>query len=134
MNTEFCRCGVRLRRWFNDIFSCPRCQKIFVFKDGVTMTWSGSIATLLLDQIEKFVTQELLNHRHLIDEMAGPTVEDDKEEIPKFVEAGVYRRALISAGKKVTECINCHFPVEDRCGAQCPACKTLQPCGIDGQH
>ena len=133
---------------FNDVYSCPRCKTIMVYKDGVTLTWSGKIALVLLDQAELYITKLLLEHRHECDRATDAPVVDDTpvvdgdrkmllatgEKVPggvSFPTADEYRKMLLAAGKKVTECVNCNFPVEDKCGAECLSCRTLQPCGTE---
>jgi hypothetical protein len=63
MEITYCDCGIRLRQWFNDVFSCPRCRTIIVNKDHVTMTWCGPTALVLLDEFEKHITKVLLERR-----------------------------------------------------------------------
>ena len=49
-----------------------------------------------------------------------------------LIKPEIYQQRMEEYGWKMTECVQCGYPVKAKCGAQCHACKTLQPCGIGG--
>lgn len=55
----------------------------------------------------------------------------EEHPVPQLAKAADYRRHMEDRGCKMTECVRCDYPVEDKCGAVCPACKTIQPCGSE---
>lgn len=127
MDDVYCGCGIRLRQWFNDVFSCPRCRTIVVRKDHVEMTWRGARAEVLLDEFEKHITKVLLDCREEAETsmggVAGPhaCVGQDKpmEEILK--------KDLDC----VRSCDNCGALMKAGCGEICSNCGWASPRSIE---
>lgn len=132
---SYCECGMRLRQWFNDVFSCPRCRTILVRKEHLEMLWSGPAALVLLDEIERQVTGVLLSRR----EQAEVSVVDkgvSSKFVPRVGEGKreVSRRESRLDSVPVSDrmpCLRCGKLMKAGCGQVCAGCGWIAPCRLD---
>jgi hypothetical protein len=124
MVDPYCTCGIKHRQLFNDVFTCPRCPKIIVKKDHVTLTWRGDMATVLLDEFEKYITQALLARR---EEAQADVGDEPLPAVPKPVEAP---RAPADCSEPTQPCERCNTLMPAGCGKICTNCKWVSPCSI----
>lgn len=130
MDDVYCGCGIRLRQWFNDVFSCPRCRTIVVTKDHVTMTWRGARAEVLLDGFEKYITKVLLDCREEAEtSMEGVTRPHAGVEQDKPTEV-ILKKDLVE-DKDLRPCDCCGTKMKKGCAEKCPNCSWISPCSIE---
>ena len=102
-----CPCGIRLRQWTDDIYYCPRCAAITIMGEKPRRKEGEDV-----EEIVKAV-ETLLNNK------LGSAPPLRKKHTPRHTQT-------ISQPR----CDMCGGGIEDKCGAVCPSCGWIKPCGL----
>ena len=124
MTSDYCRCGIRYHQITGAVFLCPRCRTL-VGRGEKEIVIEGAPAEAIIkaftDMVEGMVFDSAGSKKCLSLPKEKPLSKHEQ-----------IRKRLADAGKKVTECIQCYGPVEEKCSAVCPSCRCIQPCKIGG--